>query len=340
MHCNYLFQKVGSLIGRYQHLYKTKQNENTLMTKASLVYTNQASMLHTIVLGLELRNPVIVASGMMTDTVFQINKAINAGAGAVVTKTIYYGRRSSTTEKIRHIRTGTMNSTTYSWKEVGQWLVDLATMQQASLPLIVSIHAETPTMLGELASRIADICLYPLELGISCPNDVTYSTLTPDIVYAYTNAVKTQVNVPISVKLTATESILDLAKAALDAGAEALSLSDTLPAIVLHQAQPLLLTGGIAGYSGPGIKPIVLHSIYRLREAGLQCPILGIGGVENANDVLDYIHLGASAVQMHTALMHSGVGLVGEIVTELSDWCTQHQTQIVNQIGRAFIANG
>jgi dihydroorotate dehydrogenase subfamily 1 len=310
------------------------------MTNASLISTSQDSRLRTTILGLELQNPVIVASGMMTDTMLQVRKAINVGAGAVVTKTIYYGRRSSATEKIRHIRTGTMNSTTYSWKSLEQWFVDLAAMQQASLPIIVSIHAETPAMLGDLASRIADTCFYPFELGISCPNDVTYSTLTPDIVYAYTKAVKAQVKMPISVKLTASDSILDLANAALDAGADALSLSDTLPAVALHQAQPLLLTGGIAGYSGPGIKPIVLHSIYRLREAGLQCPILGIGGVENANDVLDYIHLGASAVQMHTALMHSGVGLVGEIVTKLSDWCIQHQTQIVNQIGRALIANG
>jgi len=309
------------------------------MTSVSLVST-QNSTLRTTILGLELQNPVIVGSGMMTDTMLQIRKAINAGAGAIVTKTIYYGRRSSASEKIRHIRTGTLNSTTYSWKSLEQWFVDLAAMQEASLPIIVSIHAETPAMLGDLASHIADICLYPLELGISCPNDVTYSHLTPDIVYAYTKAVKAQVNRPISVKLTATESILDLANAALEAGAEALSLSDTLPAIAFHQAQPLLLTGGVAGYSGPGIKPIVLHSIYRLREAGLQCPILGIGGVENASDVLDYIHLGASAVQMYTALMHSGLGLVGEIVTELSDWCSQHQTQIVNQIGRALIANG
>lgn len=310
-----------------------------MTTSTYSVSSDKYSTLHTTVLGLDLRNPVIVASGTMTDTILQIRKAINAGAGAVVTKTIYYGRRSSATEKIHHIPTGTMNSTTYSWKELEQWFVDLAAMQQASLPIIVSIHAENPALLGELAARIADICMYPLELGISCPNDVTYSTLTPNVVHAYTKAVKARVNVPISVKLTATDSILDLANAALDAGSEALSLSDTLPAIALHQDRALLLTGGVAGYSGPGIKPIVLHSIYCLREAGLQCPILGIGGVENAHDVLDYIHLGASAVQMHTALMHSGVGLIGEIVAELSNWCLQNQTQIVNQIGRA-LTNG
>ncbi|MBW4617001.1 MAG: hypothetical protein KME21_27915 [Desmonostoc vinosum HA7617-LM4] len=310
-----------------------------MTTYTHSVSSDKYSTLHTTVLGMELRNPVIVASGTMTDTILQIRKAINAGAGAVVTKTIYYGRRSSATEKIHHLPTGTMNSTTYSWKQLEQWFVDLAAMQQASLPIIVSIHAENPALLGELAARIADICMYPLELGISCPNDVTYSTLTPNVVYAYTKAVKARVNVPISVKLTATDSILDLAHASLEAGAEALSLSDTLPAIALHQDQPLLLTGGVAGYSGPGIKPIVLNSIYRLREAGLQCPILGIGGVENAHDVLEYIHLGASAVQMHTALMHSGVELVGEIVAELSNWCLQNQTQVVNQIGRA-LTNG
>jgi len=306
----------------------------------SQVSTDKYSALHTNVLGMELRNPVIVASGILTDTLPQIHKAINAGAGAVVTKTIYQGRRSSATEKICHIRTGTMNSTTYSWKESEQWFADLAAMQQASLPIIVSIHAEKPAMLGELAARIADVCLYPLELGISCPNEITYSNLTPDVVYAYTKAVKEQVNTPVSVKLTATDSILDLAKAALDAGAEALSLSDTLPVIEFQEGQSTFLTGGVAGYSGPAIKPIVLHSLYRLREAGIQCPIMGIGGVENARDVLDYIHLGACAVQLHTALMRSGVGLVGEIVAELSDCCTQNQTHILNQIGGALVSNG
>lgn len=311
-----------------------------MTVKVPQVLPDKSSVLQTTILGMKLRNPVIIASGMLTDSVKQIRKAINAGAGAVVTKTIYKGQRSAATEKVCHISTGVMNSTTYSWREAEQWFVDLAAMQQASLPIIVSIHAEDPPMLGELAARIADVCSYPLELGISCPNEITYSTLTPDIVYAYTNAVKAQVSLPVSVKLTATDSILDLAKAALDAGAEALSLSDTLPALQLHKGEPRFLTGGVAGYSGPGIKPIVLYSLYRLRAAGFQCPILGIGGVENMYDVLDYIQLGACAVQLYTALVRSGIGLVDQIVADLSDWCTQNKMPIVNQIGSALETNG
>lgn len=308
--------------------------------QVSPLVTTSSTTLQTNVLGMRLRNPLIVASGMLTDSVKQIRKALDAGAGAVVTKTIYQGRRSSATEKVCHIKTGTMNSTTYSWRNPNEWLPDLIAMEQASLPVIVSIHAESPHILGELAARIADKCSYPLELGISCPNDITYSTLTPHVVYEYTKAVKARVDLPVSVKLTATDNILDLAKAALDAGAETLSLSDTLPALQFHKGQSRFLTGGVAGYSGSGIKPIVLYSIYRLREAGFKNPILGIGGVENMYDVLDYIYLGACAVQLYTALTHSGFKLVSQIVTEISDWCTQNQTQIINKIGEAYKANG
>ncbi len=292
--------------------------------------------LQTTVLGVKLRNPIIVASGMLTDSLQQITKAVKAGAGAVVTKTIYSGKRGFATEEVCHIPTGTLNSTTYSWRSLEQWLTDLSSLQQMDLPIIVSIHAETPALLEDLAARVSDVCSFPLELGISCPNEVTYSILTPDIVLSYTSSVRRRVSVPISVKLSATETIRTLAEAALEGGADALSLSDTLPALQLERGSPRFLTGGAAGYSGSGIKPIVLHSLYNLRSSGIDCPILGIGGVATLEDVLDYLYLGSSAVQMYTSLVHSGFKRINQLVDQLSDWCSQQQTTVELQIGRAL----
>lgn len=288
------------------------------------------------ILGMSLDNPVIAASGLLTDSPRQIRKAIEYGAGGVVTKTIYLGHEVEATEKVKTISTGALNSTTYSRRPLERWLVDLPQMQSEALPIIVSIHAETPALLADLAQAVSGVCDYPLELGICCPNDCSYSRLTPELVYAYTRGVKERVSAQVSVKLTAGENLFEFASAALSAGADALSLSDTLPGLVLDGSVPEIKLGGTSGYSGPGIKPIVLNSIYELRMKNVDCPILGIGGIETAKDVLDYIRVGSSAVQVYTYFMRAGIDKVRGLVDDVRAWFLLNNTTVASQVGAAL----
>lgn len=300
----------------------------------------EAARTECSVLGMSLSNPIIVASGLLTDSSKQIRRAVACGAGAVVTKTIYAGREAEATEKVRMILTGALNSTTYSRHPISFWLTELAAMQRDGLPLIVSLHGETPELLADLAEAVSSVCDYPLELGICCPNDSSYSRLTPELVRAYTKAVKARTPAPFSVKLTAGDGLAEFACAALEAGADALSISDTLPALMLDGEQPQIQLGGTAGYSGPGIKPIVLNSIFELRRRNIDCPVLGIGGIETAKDVLDYIRVGSSAVQVYTYFMRSGIEKVGQLAKDVSYWLARNDTTLGEQIGAALRTEG
>lgn len=344
--------------------------------------------LRTTVLGIDIENPVIVASGPLSDDPVTILEALEAGAGAVVTKTIYAGgdsrrvrpnglpvrtggvsarspnvlaegpksnrdavarpaphrclagecavNRTAAWNGVVRRPGGLLNNTTYSKRNVPEWLDLLADFSRQGLPVIASIHADDAERLAELAEQVCRSGCRALELGISCPNDGSHQRSNSSRVAAYTAAVRRRVTVPISVKLTADEGLLDYARTAVTSGADAISLSDTLPAIAVDIRQRRLAFSGPVGYSGPAIKPLVLNAIYRLRQAGLQCPIVGIGGIAGIEDVLEYLQIGACATQLLSQLLLSGIGFVSQLVAGLAQWCEAEQTTVESLVGAAL----
>lgn len=292
--------------------------------------------LRTTALGLPLVSPVIVASGPLGDTTRQIKRMVGLGAGAVVTKTIYPRGREHADgreERIRHFREGSLNSTTYSLKSVDEWLHQLDELAADATPVIVSIHADTPDELAALAARVGERGSFPLELGISCPTDGAHDHATPARVHDYTAAVRSVTATPMAVKMTAWDGLAERAAAAVEAGADALSISDSLPSTRLDPRTGDLLLGEETGYSGPAIKPLVLHAIRSLRAGGIDVPILGIGGVTVCTDVVEYLRLGAVAVQVYTVLMTHGPPVLSELVDGLASWCATHETTVAELVG-------
>jgi dihydroorotate dehydrogenase len=174
-----------------------------------------------------------------------------------------------------------------------------------------------------------------LELGLSCPNDPTQQGVDLRFISQYTAAVRKVVDVAFSVKLPAAGDVVNNVKAALNEGADAISLSDALPSILVDVERRSIAFGGPVAYSGPAIKPIVLHSIYEIRQAGIKVPIIGIGGVSGVTDVLEYLQLGADAVQVYTVLMTRGVEFIKELVDDLYCWCDKRETSVEELIGIA-----
>lgn len=291
--------------------------------------------LATEVLGMRLANPLIIASGPLTDSTAQMLRAFDAGAGAVVTKTIFVGEERRHREKIRRIPTGLLNSTTYSRRPVEQWAISLTELAARDLPVIASLFADTPSTLGRLAATLAGTGCPAFELGIACPNDGSQQRLTPELVRQFAAAVRDACAVPFAVKLTATDNYIDQCFAAIEGGASAISISDTLPSVRVDTERRQLLLGGPVGYSGSGILPIVLHAVYQLRRRGATCPIIGIGGVTTASDVLEYIQLGAGAVQVYTALLRDAQPLQ-PMLEELSAWCVARGTALADLRGSAL----
>lgn len=267
-------------------------------------------------LGLSLNNHVLVGSGLLTDQERNIRKLLATGAGAVVTKTIHPAPLPSSGERILRMPFGMLNSTTYSRRSVEEWLGILRSLAEDGLPVIASVHADTPAELADLAERVSATGCGALELGISCLNEEHGLADTPERVHSYTAEVRKRTDARFSVKLAAGEGLADRAHAAAEAGADAITLSDTIAAAAVSPETGKLELGGVFGYSGSAIKPLVLAAIWRLRQSGFGLPILGCGGVASGRDVLDYLCVGADAAQVYTALHTDMYATLDRIVRE------------------------
>jgi dihydroorotate dehydrogenase len=269
------------------------------------------------VLGIPLHNPVVVGSGLLTDQERNIRKLLEVGAGAVVTKTIHPSPPEGLDERILRIPTGMLNSTTYSKRSVDHWLEVLRSFAREGLPVIANIHADTPEELGELAAQVEATGCRALELGISCMNETTgLLDDNPDRVNAYASHVRARTSLPMAVKLAIGEGLEDRVKAAMAGGAEAVTVSDTISGAAISPDTGELELGGVYGYSGPGIKPLVLAAIWQLRKRGFELPILASGGVTGGRDVHDYLKVGADVAQVYTALHTDMYTTLDRIVTE------------------------
>ncbi|GGX44244.1 dihydroorotate dehydrogenase [Streptomyces noursei] len=270
----------------------------------------------TRLLGMDLTNPVVVGSGLLTDQERNIRRLLHSGAGAVVTKTIHPNPPTGLDERIIRLPTGMINSTTYSKRSVDHWVGILHDLARDRLPVIASLHADSPAELAELAARVEAAGCRALELGISCLNEEDGLDDAPERVHAYTAAARAATRLPFSVKLASGEGLHARALAAARAGADAVTISDTLPAAAVHPETGDLRLGGVFGYSGPGIKPLVLASLWKLRSAGFPLPLMGSGGVQSGRDVHDYLGVGAVAVQVYTALHTDMILTLTRIVAE------------------------
>jgi dihydroorotate dehydrogenase (NAD+) catalytic subunit len=179
-------------------------------------------------------------------------------------------------------------------------------LRKLKTPVIVNVYGNSIEEYGELAGRIDRIPeVAGLEVNISCPNvkqgGVVFGT-DPKAAFEVVGIVREATIKPVIVKLSPNvTNIVEMAHASVDAGADAVSLINTLTgmAIDLKQKRPVLanVTGGL---SGPAIKPVALRMVWQVAKA-VKVPVIGIGGISSALDALEFIVAGASAVQIGTA---------------------------------------
>lgn len=284
---------------------------------------NQCKIASHRVLGMNLKSPIIIGSGLLSDQAKNIRQLLKRGAGAVVTKTIYPTSEKNYPERIYTLGTGLLNNTNYSKRKVGEWLELLSQFKRERLPIIASVHAPFPEALGSLAADIREVSDCPLELGISCLHADDFTEDTPKRVYAYADAVRKQTDVSFSVKLSLGHSLHERVQAAIEGGASAVTLSDTISGIAFDLVKGKPVLGGICGYSGPGIKPMVLAAIYELRQRGVSIPIMGSGGVQSGLDVHEYMLAGAETVQVYSALHQDMFATLDRITEQYESYCYQ-----------------
>ena len=174
------------------------------------------------------------------------------------------------------------------------------------VPVIVNIAGETVSDYARLASQLDGVAgISSLEINISCPNIKAGGAefgINPDSAAEVTAAVRKATSLPVLVKLTPnTGNIVKIAVAVAEAGADAVSLTNTLKGMAIDITQRKPLLGNISGgLSGPTIKPVALYMVYEVASA-VEVPVIGCGGITTASDALEFIMAGASAIQVGTA---------------------------------------
>ena len=176
---------------------------------------------------------------------------------------------------------------------------------QWNATVVLSLSAESAPQFGEMAAMTRGVDGFQaLELNLSCPNIEDGALFSHDarLAASAVKAVRSKTDLPVLVKLAPNVAdIVGIAAAVVDAGADALTVSNTLPAMIIDVETRRPVLGGITGgLSGPGLRPVAVALVYRIAQA-VDVPIIGVGGIFSARDALEYIMAGATAVQVGSA---------------------------------------
>ena len=288
-------------------------------------------------LGLPLANPVMTASGTFANgleyqKVFDIQRL-----GAIVSKAVTLRpRRGNVQPRIAETAAGMINSIGLQNIGLEAILRDVAPVWATwRVPVVVNIAGESVADYAELARRLDGVPgVSGIEVNISCPNveDGLEFGTDPRAAAAVTAAVRRRTTLPVVVKLTPNASdIVAVARAVVDAGADALTLINTFPAMAIDtEARRPALGWGSGGLSGPALKPIAIRMVY-LVAAAVDVPVIGCGGVMTGEDAVEYLMAGASAVQVGTATFRNPRAPL-DVLEGLEAWLRDHAVEDVRDL--------
>jgi dihydroorotate dehydrogenase (NAD+) catalytic subunit len=267
------------------------------------------TLLSTEIARLRLENPTILASGILGYSSMSLKMIEEQGAGAVVTKSVGVAPRIGyPNPTVVQTQCGLINAMGLPNPGIDEYSGKLAFAKSTlKIPIIASIFGYTAEEYALVAKKSVKAGADALELNVSCPHvKFTGSEIgqNPKLLSDVISKVKTTVQKPVIVKLSPNVTdIVELAQAAVKAGADALTVINTVRALVIDIETQMPILGNIkGGLSGPAIKPIALRCVYDVFNAVPQIPILGCGGISNWRDAVEFFLAGASAVQIGTAI--------------------------------------
>lgn len=288
--------------------------------------------------GVELKNPVMTASGTFGSgqeysEFFDLGKL-----GAVVTKGVAnVPWPGNNTPRIAETHAGMLNAVGLQNPGVDVFCKrDLPFLKQFDTKVIVNVCGKTTKDYCEVVERLADEeSVDLLEINISCPNvkegGIAFGQ-NPCSVEEITKEVKKVAKQPIIMKLSPNVTdITETAKAAQAGGADALSLINTLTGMKIDiERQDFVLANKTGGLSGPAIKPVALRMVYQVANS-VDLPIIGMGGITNAADALEFILAGASAVAIGTANFVDPLA-APKVVEGIKDYMKRHNCQKITDL--------
>lgn len=257
--------------------------------------------------GIELKNPVMTASGTFGSGMEYSEFADLNCLGAVVTKGVAnVPWPGNPTPRVAEVYGGMLNAIGLQNPGIDVFLErDLPFLAQYDTKVIVNVCGKTVEDYLEVVERLSDAPVDMLEINVSCPN-VKEGAIAfgqkADCLYDITSAIKKKAAQPVIMKLSPNVTdITEMARAAEAAGADAISLINTLTGmkIDIHK-RSFVLANKTGGMSGPAVKPVAVRMVWQCAQA-VKIPIIGMGGIMNAEDALEFIMAGATAVAVGCA---------------------------------------
>ncbi len=293
-----------------------------------------------------MKNPLVLASGILGTNAALLKRVSDEGAGAVTMKSIgpkeKEGHPNPCILAWEHglINAVGLPSPGYQ-KQESEW----AELKGRNFPLIASIYGSSIEEFEEVAEAVAKQKPDLIEVNISCPN-----TKKEGMVFGVDSETSGQVtaavkkkagSVPVMPKLTPQAlDIAGIARSCEKAGADAICAVNTLgPGMLIDaEARKPVLANKFGGISGPAIKPIALRCVYQVSQA-VKAPVLGMGGVCSGRDAVEMVMAGATAVGIGSAAYYHGFGVFRKVAEEIKQWMRENSVKDIREIRGAAHEN-
>jgi len=295
--------------------------------------------LKTVFAGIKLRNPTVLASGIL-GTNFELMKRVfeEGGAGAVTMKSIGPAERMGhANPSVMEWEHGLINAVGLPTPGFRNMEEEWRELEKRDFPLIASIYGASVEEFALVAKSVALHRPDAIEVNISCPNTkkegMVFGVNAEDSA-AVVKAVKKEIGaIPLIAKLTQQAwNIGQIAIACEKAGADAISAINTVPSMLIDiDARKPVLANKFGGLSGPAVKPIALKCVYQIFEA-VKIPILGMGGISTGKDAIEFVMAGATAVGIGSGVHYRGIDVFKKVCDEMEQWMRENRLDNLEEI--------
>ncbi len=288
--------------------------------------------------GLNLVNPTMLASGILGYSAETLKSIAKGGAGAVVTKSVgLKPREGYANPSVVQTSSGLINAMGLPNPGIDEFMKEIREAKTLlHVPLVVSVFGFSAEQYAEVADKAVTAGANAIELNVSCPHvKDTGSEIgqNPIILSQVIRKVKKSVNKPVLVKLTPNvANIVEIAKAAEKAGADALTIMNTVKAMAIDvEAMAPILANEVGGLSGPAVRPIAIWNVYNVYEE-VRIPLMGCGGISDWRDAVEFLLAGASAVQIGTAIATLGPSVFHKVTKGIGAYLKKKRFRSVEEI--------
>ncbi|MHA1106389.1 MAG: dihydroorotate dehydrogenase [Promethearchaeota archaeon] len=292
-------------------------------------------MLEVNISGLNLKSPIILASGILGVSFSIMKKLMDAGLGAITTKSIGpRPRKGYKNPSIIEIFPGTfLNSVGLGNPGIDNFISEIKEIKANNIPLIVSVFGDTNESYLDVALKAQKAGADAIEINISCPHaEVSSIGINKDLTFDLTKLLKENLSIPLFVKLNPNVTdICEIALAAQEGGADGVVAINTLEAmkIDVNTMRPIL-SHGSGGLSGKAIHPIAVKKVYDLYKI-LNIPIIGCGGISNWEQAIEFFLAGATSLQIGT-ILYQGLDIIKKINTGIREYLTINNFKNISDI--------